>query len=144
MKAISLWQPWATGIAAGVKAIETRHWSTPHRGEIAIHAAKRWDLDQREFAEAERRAGTIGYGLPFGAIVAVADIVDVKRTEQLVGSISDVEERWGNYGPRRFGWLFANVRPLSEPIGCVGRQSIWTLDDGVVALVRAALAEPAL
>ena len=29
MKAISLWQPWASLIAAGVKPYETRHWSPP-------------------------------------------------------------------------------------------------------------------
>ena len=41
MKALSLWQPWASLIAAGVKRFETRHWETRHRGPIAIHAAKR-------------------------------------------------------------------------------------------------------
>lgn len=40
MKAISLWQPWASLIAHGVKTIETRSWSTPYRGPLAIHAAK--------------------------------------------------------------------------------------------------------
>lgn len=39
-KAISLWQPWASLIAYGVKTIETRSWSTSYRGPIAIHAAK--------------------------------------------------------------------------------------------------------
>ena len=29
MKALSLWQPWASGIFAGVKSIETRHWRPP-------------------------------------------------------------------------------------------------------------------
>lgn len=41
MKAISLWQPWATLIATGAKQIETRSWATSYRGPIAIHAAKR-------------------------------------------------------------------------------------------------------
>lgn len=140
MRAISLWQPWATGVALGVKRIETRHWQRPYRGEIAIHAAKRWDADQRAFAEMERRIGTISFGLPFGGIVAVAELAGVKPTETLFGVISDQEERWGNYGPNRFGWLFANVRPLPEMVPCVGRQSIWTLDADTVAKVRAQLA----
>lgn len=38
VKAITLHQPWASLIAAGVKTIETRSWSTPYRGIIAIHA----------------------------------------------------------------------------------------------------------
>jgi len=137
MKAISLWQPWATGIALGVKLIETRHWSTSYRGEIAIHAAKRWYADQRAFAESERALGTIGFGLPFGAIVAIATLKDVKRTEQLVDHLSEQEDRWGNYAQRRFGWIFADVRPVGNlGVPCVGRQGIWTLDGDVTAQLR--------
>lgn len=39
MKALTLWQPWASLIALGVKSIETRAWSTSYRGPLAIHAA---------------------------------------------------------------------------------------------------------
>lgn len=54
MKAISLWQPWASLIACGAKPFETRHWAPP--GEligqrIAIHAAKHLDKDTKGFAE---------------------------------------------------------------------------------------------
>lgn len=41
MKALTLWQPWATLVALGVKTIETRSWSTSYRGPLAIHAAKK-------------------------------------------------------------------------------------------------------
>lgn len=40
MKALTLWQPWASLVALGVKTIETRSWSTSYRGPLAIHAAK--------------------------------------------------------------------------------------------------------
>ena len=43
MKAISLWQPWASLIACEAKRIETRSWKPPQSliGErIAIHAAQ--------------------------------------------------------------------------------------------------------
>jgi hypothetical protein len=43
MKAISLWQTWATPVAIGAKRFETRDWSTKHRGPIAIYAAKKSD-----------------------------------------------------------------------------------------------------
>ncbi len=39
MKAITLWQPWASLIAIGAKKIETRSWATKYRGPLAIHAA---------------------------------------------------------------------------------------------------------
>ena len=54
MKAISLWQPWASLIACGVKPYETRSWAPPREliGQpIAIHAAKKIDKGAAEFAE---------------------------------------------------------------------------------------------
>ena len=47
MKAISLWQPWASLCVLpgpngrAVKTIETRSWPTKYRGPLAVHAAKR-------------------------------------------------------------------------------------------------------
>lgn len=54
MKAISLWQPWASLIACGAKPFETRHWAPPREliGQtIGIHAAKKVDKDAADFAE---------------------------------------------------------------------------------------------
>lgn len=138
--AISLWQPWASGVALGLKANETRHWFTRHRGEIAIHAAKRWEADQRDFAENARRAYGLPWQLPFGAIVAVANIADIKRTEQLLPTLSEKEADWGDYGPGRYAWQLTNVRPLAKPVPCKGRQAIWMLDEAVTAAVREQLA----
>jgi activating signal cointegrator 1 len=42
MQAISVNQPWASLIIAGAKRIETRSWSTNHRGPLAIHASKKF------------------------------------------------------------------------------------------------------
>lgn len=39
MKAITIWQPWASLLAHRVKTYETRSWETSYRGPIAIHAA---------------------------------------------------------------------------------------------------------
>lgn len=54
MKAISLWQPWASLIACGAKPYETRSWAPPRDligTTIAIHAAKKIDKGAAEFAE---------------------------------------------------------------------------------------------
>lgn len=54
MKAISLWQPWASLIACGAKPFETRHWAPPPEligQRIAIHAAKKIGPENRDFAE---------------------------------------------------------------------------------------------
>jgi hypothetical protein len=41
MKAITIWQPWASLLACGAKKYETRSWKTDYRGPIAIHVAKK-------------------------------------------------------------------------------------------------------
>lgn len=54
MKAISLWQPWASLIACGAKPFETRHWAPPREliGQpIAIHAAKKIDKQAAQLAQ---------------------------------------------------------------------------------------------
>lgn len=54
MKAISLWQPWASLVACGAKPFETRSWAPPRAliGQpIAIHAAKKADKDAGAFAD---------------------------------------------------------------------------------------------
>lgn len=40
MYAISIKQPWAWMIASGEKTIETRTWTTPHRGDLLIVSSK--------------------------------------------------------------------------------------------------------
>jgi hypothetical protein len=54
MTALSLWQPWATLVAISAKEMETRgRWLYTHRGELAIHAAKRWTRDLAALCELE-------------------------------------------------------------------------------------------
>ena len=43
MKALSIQQPWAYFIVAGVKPVENRTWRTSYRGPLLIHAGKRFD-----------------------------------------------------------------------------------------------------
>ena len=91
MKAITLWQPWASLVALGLKTIETRSWQTAHRGPIAIHAAARCpkpqDLkrlvgdDERVF-DAWFEAGLVSENgrrdlIPRGVVIATANLVDV-------------------------------------------------------------------
>lgn len=91
MKALTLQQPWATLVASGRKTIETRSWSTRHRGPIAIHAGKTvpsWVLPLNIggfTVEKDNPRGTEPsyllrglnwpYRLPLGAIVATANLV---------------------------------------------------------------------
>lgn len=88
MKALSLWQPWGSLIMTGAKGNETRSRPTSIRGIIAIHAAKKVDVDAvkllatEEFQNGLRpllRPGmkaVIMEHLPRGAVIGTADLVD--------------------------------------------------------------------
>lgn len=133
MKAISLWQPWATAIAVGVKRIETRHWRTAYTGPVLIHAAKRWTRDQREFAEAEQRAGRLPEDIPLGAIVAIATIDGCVPSEILSRQVCAVEHDYGNYESGRFGWTLRRVQRFAEPIPYRGAQGFFDVPRELIA-----------
>lgn len=162
MRAISLWQPWATAIAVGAKRIETRGWSTPYRGPLAIHAAQRKNTSELIYLHscwnwqgAMRGAGwTWGKDshleidrLPFGAIVAVCDLVDCRPTGsftleeietrrrpagETLDSYSWTERQMGNYELGRYGWALENVRALNAPVPWKGKQGFFHVPDELV------------
>lgn len=128
IKAITLWQPWASLIACHAKLYETRSWSTNYRGWLAIHAAKR---KPEGFTAAANVLSEVGYRkwsqLPTGCIVAVAKLTDMISTNDraLVGNLSEQERAFGDYSPGRYAWKLADVRRLEEPIAVAGRQGLW-------------------
>lgn len=138
LKALSLHQPWAQAMAMDWKRVETRGKRTSHRGELAIQAAKHWDQDAADWWD-WLTIGGFPEIPPLGAIVAVVDIFDIRRTELLAEELAKSELDWGNYGPGRWGWITENVRRLADPVPCRGYQAIWTLPDDVEAKVRAQL-----
>lgn len=132
MKAISLWQPWATLIAYGVKTIETRSWGTNYRGPILIHAAKKlcYDVDEQLILAIEN-AGLKYEALPRGAFVCRATLFDCRPMDGADGDAADwvtalpaLELRCGNYGPGRWGWMLKDIERFN-PIPAVGRQGLW-------------------
>lgn len=54
VKAISLWEPWASLMRSGAKTVETRSWYTSYRGPLLICAAKRKDRDTLALLEDPR------------------------------------------------------------------------------------------
>jgi len=51
MKAISLWQPWATLIALGLKTVETRSWRMDYRGPLVICSTTGKSQNERAFGD---------------------------------------------------------------------------------------------
>jgi hypothetical protein len=124
--ALSINQPWAHLIAAGLKPIENRNWNTEFRGEFLIHAGKTIDKgaigdldDERHPVTGEEFAPWRG-GLPemrTGGMIGIAEVVDVIRGQKdLARFVTNLDTSWfvGKYG-----FVIANARPI-EFIPCVG------------------------
>lgn len=143
LQALSLWQPWASLIAIGAKTIETRHWAPPYAylGErIAIHAAKKWDVENRgviwrePFLADLRAAGLLqdtglpAFGLPLGAIIATARLAECHDAACPSLNLSERERAYGHYGPNRFGWALKDVLALVTPIPWRGAQGFFPVE----------------
>lgn len=164
MKALTLTQPWATLIAVGAKRIETRNWSTDHRGKLAIHAAKGLDpvggrrglfelCHTEPFLSALKRDYPDGVddvgarvdvdALPRGAVVAIAELIEVvpitcgAPLDQVPGGAPPYEEAFGDFSPGRFAWLLADVRALDETIPARGELGLWTWLEAPAGLAAA-------
>ena len=107
VKAISLYQPWASYIANGHKTIETRSWYTSYRGDLVICSSKRPAIK----------------GLPAGKALAIAELFDCRamRYEDADAAMCPWE-----YG--RFSWLLRNVRKIDHPFSVRGRQGIYEIE----------------
>ena len=96
MKALTIRQPWADLILAGVKTREYRSWRVDYRGPLLIHAAKR----KEPFADVPRST-------PRGGFVGVVDLVNIIVIED-----ADPSKRyaWVLVNPRRIPFVAAKGR----------------------------------
>jgi hypothetical protein len=144
MKAISLIQPYATLIMLGYKQLETRSWSTKHRGNLAIHASASKPDWARAVCETDpyiQRAlakhGLAFDALPRGAVLGTVGVRGMLPIDKkLIGNISPLEFACGDYSmPGRFAWDLFGAVPLAEPITCRGALSVWEVPTEVVAQI---------
>lgn len=132
IKAVSLWQPWASLVACGVKLHETRHWTTNYRGPLAICAARVVDTVGAPEALCQRVLGQDWVNtVPTGAVVAIVNLTGVKAADQVETTTDD--RMAGNFSAGRFAWVPEDVQRLDTPIPIVGRQGLfnWTVPEGM-------------
>lgn len=153
MRGLSLLQPWSSLIACDEKRIETRDRRPPngHRGLLAIHASARWDqaaayrcFTQPYRTVLTRHTDTLAE-LPLGAIVAVADLWRVERTDDFTAADfqqygAEHERAFGNYAPGRWAWFLRDVVKLPVPVPAKGMLGLWELPEPVLAAVEAGIA----
>ena len=141
MKAVTLYQPWATLISIGAKRIETRSWSTNFRGLLAIHAGtERKYITKRSkyyICDNDPFLWFNNVQMPTGVIIAICELKDclliknwpswVSLGRVRIGKvfIPSQERAFGDYTPGRFMWFLENVRELKHPIPAKGALSLW-------------------
>lgn len=112
MKAISIYQPWASLIALGDKTIEARCWPTNHRGDLLICASAKDCLLED------------GAVAPGGYALAVVELVAVRPFAAGDMAAACLDEM---PSPSGFAWVLTNAREI-EPFAVKGRQRIFNLE----------------
>lgn len=147
MRAIVIWQPWASLVVRGFKRYETRSYPCSYRGDLAIIAGRSLEgvammQDDPIGHEMRDLLGVMSLGdLPRGGVVGYARLSGVIATD--AGEHLQVDERecrFGNWGPDRFGWEMQAARVLRAPIAIRGQQGMFTLPESICDQIRAAAA----
>ena len=145
MKALSLWQPWASLMALGLKKVETRSWYISHRGPLIIASCAKWDqevlcsldlarkppvlsgdFEWRMMLEAMHRRGVATLGeLPLGAALCIVNVVDCLRIEEVRGTLTEQELAFGDYRDGRWVIITKDCQRFPTPIPCRGKQGLW-------------------
>jgi hypothetical protein len=147
MKALTLWQPWASLIAIGAKRVETRCWTTKYRGELAIHSAgnmpPNWLGASRhqagfrdELAEVlnSRRDRDDRNGfrvddavrkLPFGKVLCIVRLQEIIPTALVRDEVSQRDRIFGNYEEGRYAWFLELKEVFDLPIPAKGSRMLW-------------------
>jgi ASCH domain len=110
MKALTIRQPWADLILAGVKTREYRSWRVDYRGALLIHASKR----EEPFADVPRSALR-------GGFVGVVDLVNILLNEDADPS-------------KRYAWVFVNPRRIPF-VAAPGRLGLFDLPEELLPAI---------
>lgn len=140
MKALSLWQPWASLVAIGEKRYETRGWTTNYRGPLAIHATAKlpplWlGASRHLFAFHTEVADVFNLrlnsveskirSLPMGCVLCIARLESVEPVEAVREILCQREKIFGNYEDGRYAWGLEVVKLFDVPIPAKGNRMLW-------------------
>lgn len=145
LKALSIRQPYAGLIMAGIKNVENRSWLTRYAGPLAIVSTKNPDA-AKWWGPMRGKCQKLGVAFPEelcrinGAVLGVVDFnyligYDAEGfavTDHPTLTPVDFKDWWD---PDMIGFIFENPRVLNTPIPISGRLSLYTLPPEVAAKV---------
>ncbi len=125
IRVITLKQPWASLVAAGLKKYEFRNMNYSYRGKILIHAGKGIDKDAME------RVRKYNLEYPQSKIIAEVEITDcVKVDNDFNKMINNLNSPvYGNKKRTGYAWKLDNIKKLNIDKTINGKQGIWYIDD---------------
>jgi hypothetical protein len=119
MKAITLWQPWASLIIDGYKHIETRSNPWYYEGLVAIHAGLHVN------PEACYQFGYNPLTIPTGAILGIVRKTGLFHFEKAAEEKLYHVDCFGDFTPGRYGYPMTLVEKFAKPIPAKGHQGFW-------------------
>lgn len=159
MKALTIWQPWASLIMMGAKPYEFRSWPAPKwivGKRIAIHAAVKCmasdELDDI-IADLESSWGSNwGLGDPKAALDFMKRMRDdrsIARRQAVLGTALVGEPirctvlfpNDRDVDPDKWGWPMLEIDVFAEPIPVKGQQGFWNWDGKPMASEKKEKAE---
>lgn len=165
MKAITIWQPWASLIQTRAKKFETRSWKTDHRGLLLICSAKgglskkdeRLLLSDHVFQDAlqgfMKSDGSdasksdrleAGKHLPRGMALCLVELkscVHVSNFDTQWKDRNVQELMLGDFVGDRYAWELDFLGSLTEPYPIKGKQRLWTVENSDVSNIISLLDE---
>lgn len=130
--AITMLQPWASMVVAGLKPLETRGWDTSYRGRMAIHASKSTRglhfCRTGPIADVLAAAGLTVENLPLGCIVGEVNLDDIR---DLRSADSDHGGDFGWLIDGRMVWEMSGPRKYPKPIPARGQIGLWFWEPSV-------------
>lgn len=128
MKALSVKQPWAGWIAAGIKTIETRTWYTKHRGDLLICSSKKYDEVEnyvhviRSAMEKNLKYDLDGWFMATGYALA---IVSLSECRPMVGN--DEQKALCPCADGLYSWVLEDIRVI-DPIKVKGQRGLFEIN----------------
>lgn len=153
MKALTIWQPWASLILLGAKPYEFRGWSA-HKSaigqRIAIHAGQRpvrkseiktlidrlnsdeaWDTGLIKkialpFLQQIRDGKTI---VPMSAIICTAILGTPVRADEIINEFGGPINDSNRSEHANFAWPLTSIEICMPPVPMPGMQGLWNLNE---------------
>lgn len=152
--ALTLWQPWAWAVGAGLRLVDFRAFIPSHRllvpgDDLVIHAGQH-AASQSDWLTVRSKARALGrhqevppYEVAHHSLVRGACIAVVRYDGVARGAAELTTEQRVWWAPTaNYGWKFSNVRQLREALPCRGQPDVWAVDGLVEERLYRALSQP--